>query len=103
MERKPWATIKDVVEGLIREYSPAGRKMLDAYYQAHPQPASRFRRGPRQRSHRSRRRAPPMISSSTSSSGDSGDDQPTTARRAQLERRSRRQVRRDAALAEQDA
>ena len=36
MERKPWATIKDVVEGLIREFSPAGRKMLDSYYQGHP-------------------------------------------------------------------
>ena len=93
--------IKDVVEGLIREFSPAGRKMLDAYYQAHPRPASRVRRGPRQRSNISRR-APPMISS-TSSSGDAGDGQPTTARRVQLERRRRRQVRKDAALAEQDA
>ena len=91
--------IKDVVDGLIRDHSPNGRKMLNAYYQANPKPAPRVRKGPQQRSRRPARRAPPLISSTDVS----GDDQPTIPIRVEIDRRRRRQEKRVAAVAERDA
>ena len=94
--------IRDVSDKLIRRYSPGGRAILEAYDAAHrPTRPVRPRIGAPQRQRLSRARPQPHVSSS--SSPPSGEDQPAPGRWSSLDRRRRREQRRQSAIDEQEA